>query len=305
MAFDHRIQVVQDFTDETGKITEAMKKLKPGSSNHAVNDAVMAGIRMLHRIGSRPPASAAADRRKARQRQRDRVREVLTEAEFANVAIYSLDISSVVAALTAKAMPPPPPSIPTAAQHMPAGGSATPTTIEQNYYNGNYIPVFVDIFKAVKSVFVDDTLDVFTRFTGGKEYSFVSERSLEKAIARHQPGTAQPISVELHAEQSDGRRIPRDSGDGESPESGSQNAAGLLGGIASGPSKPNATLPYGRGSVTHNARHSCQTPQTVRERWPLPKTDRRESSPRSVRRYSTADNAAAFRALAERSSGNV
>jgi len=120
------------------------------------------------------------------------VREVLTEAEFANVVIYSLDISSVLAGLTSKAMPQPPPSIPTAAQHMPAGGSATPTTVDQNYYNGNYIPVFVDIFKAVKSVFVEDALDVFTRFTGGKEYSFVSERSLERAV--------QGISQELHSQ---------------------------------------------------------------------------------------------------------
>ena len=75
---------------------------------------------------------------------------------------------------------------------MPAGAAVTPTTVDQNYYLGNYIPVFVDIFKAVKSIFVEDTLDVFTRFTGGKEYAFVSERSLEKAV--------QGISQELHSQ---------------------------------------------------------------------------------------------------------
>jgi VWFA-related protein len=191
VAFDHRIVVAQDFTNETQKVTEAMKKLTPGSSNHAVNDAVMEAIRMLKK---RPK-----DRRRvllliAEKRDKGseiRVREVLTEAEFANVAIYSLDISSVMAGLTSTGMPPPPPSIPTTAQHIPAGGALTPTTIDQNYYNGNYIPMFVDIFKAVKSIFVEDiALDVFTRFTGGKEYSFVSERSLEKAV--------EGISQELH-----------------------------------------------------------------------------------------------------------
>ena len=75
---------------------------------------------------------------------------------------------------------------------MPGNYPSTPTTVEQNYYNGNYIPVFVDIFKAVKSVFVDDTLDVFTRFTGGREYSFIGERSLEKAVSG--------ISDELHSQ---------------------------------------------------------------------------------------------------------
>jgi len=192
VAFDHRIQVAQDFTNETEKVSEALKKLVPGSANHAVVDAEMQCIRMLR---NRP-----RDRRRvlliiAEKRDRGseaRLREALTEAQFANVAIYSLDISSALATLTTRGDPPPPPAIPTTAQHVPAGAALTPTTIDQNYYMGNYIPVFVDIFKGVKSLFVDDTLDVFTRFTGGKEYAFVSERSLEKAI--------EGISQELHSQ---------------------------------------------------------------------------------------------------------
>jgi VWFA-related protein len=192
LGFDHRMTVMQDFTTEGAKIAEAMKKMTPGSSNHAVVDAVEQGVRMLK---NRPP-----DRRRvllliAEKRDRGsqlRLREVLNETQFANVSIYSLDISTVVAALTDKGMPPRPPSIPPEAQHLPGGYAATPTTVEQNYYMGNYIPVFVDIFKAVKSVFVDDTLDVFTRFTGGREYAFVGERSLEKAVSG--------ISDELHSQ---------------------------------------------------------------------------------------------------------
>jgi VWFA-related protein len=192
VAFDHRIQVAQDFTNETEKVSEALKKLVPGSANHAVIDAEMQCIRMLR---NRP-----RDRRRvlliiAEKRDRGseaRLREALTEAQFANVAIYSLDISSAMATLTTRGDPPPPPSIPTTAQHVPAGAALTPTTIDQNYYLGNAIPVFVDIFKGVKSLFVDDTLDVFTRFTGGKEYAFVSERSLEKAV--------EGISQELHSQ---------------------------------------------------------------------------------------------------------
>jgi len=192
VAFDHRIQVVQDFTNEATKVSEALKNLKPGSTTHAVIDAEMQSIRMLK---NRP-----RDRRRvlliiAEKRDRGsqgRLREALTEAEFANVAIYSLDISSLVATLTGEQIPPRPPSIPVTAEHVPAGAYATPSSIEQNYYLGNYIPMFVDIFKGVKSLFVDDTLDVFTRFTGGKEYAWVSERTLEKAI--------QSISDELHSQ---------------------------------------------------------------------------------------------------------
>lgn len=190
--FDHRVQVAQDFTSETEKVSEAMHRITLGSSNHAVVDAVMDSIRMLEK---RPK-----DRRRvllliAEKRDRGsegRMREALTQAEFANVAIYSLDISSIVAGLTSKAMPQAPPPIPATAQAMPAGAAVTPTTVEQNYYNGNWVPLFVDIFKGVKSMFVDDTLDVFTRFTGGKEYSFVTDKSLQKAI--------QDIGEEIHSQ---------------------------------------------------------------------------------------------------------
>jgi VWFA-related protein len=192
IGFDHRIQVMQDFTSEGEKISEAMKKMTPGSAEHAVNDAVDAGIRMLTkrpRERRRVLLLIAEKRDKGSQL---RLREALTAAQFANISIYSLDISTIVAALTDKGMPPRPPPIPPEAIYMPGGGTATPTTVDQNYYNGNYIPLFVDIFKATKSMFVDDTLDVFTRFTGGREYPFVGERSLEKAV--------EAISEELHSQ---------------------------------------------------------------------------------------------------------
>jgi VWFA-related protein len=192
VGFDHRIQVMQDFTSEGAKVSEAMKKMTPGSSSHAVVDAVSESVRMLtHRSRDRRRVLLLIAEKRDRGSQL-RVREALTQTQFANVSIYSIDISTVVAALTDKGMPPRPPSIPPEAQHLPGGFSSTPTTMDQNYYLGNYVPVFVDIFKAVKSVFVDDTLDVFTRFTGGREYSFIGEKSLEKAVSG--------IGDELHSQ---------------------------------------------------------------------------------------------------------
>ena len=192
VAFDHRIQTVQDFTNETTKISEALKNLRPGSSNHAVIDAEMASIRMLRK---RPPDRQRVLLLVAEKNDKGseaRIREALEEAEFANVRIFSIDISTLVAQITGEPMPPRPPAVPTTAEHIPAGGALTPTTIDQNYYNGSVIPVFVDIFRGVKSLFVEDTLDVFTRFTGGTEYSFVSEKSLEKAV--------QGIAQEMHSQ---------------------------------------------------------------------------------------------------------
>ena len=202
IAFDHNVVHVQEFTNDTGQITETMKKLKPGSSQPRRGRCDHGRDQHAKEPGSAAPAHSVVDCRKTGQRQPTSRARSFEAAEFANVAIYSLDISSIVAGLTSTGMPPPPPAIPAAAQHMPAGGDATPTSIDQNYYMGNYIPVFVDIFKGVKSMFVEDPVVVFTRFTGGKEYPFISEKSLERAIAGNQPGTSQPVPAELHAEQS-------------------------------------------------------------------------------------------------------
>jgi VWFA-related protein len=192
IAFDHRVVHVQEFTNDTGQITETMKHLTPGSSQHAVDDATMEGIRMLkHRDPQRRRVLLLIAEKRDKGSELH-VRDVLEEAEFDNVVIYSLDISSIIAGLTSVGMPPRPPAIPAAAEHMPAGGDATPTIIDQNYYMGNYIPAFVDIFKGVKSMFVEDPVVVFTRFTGGKEYPFISDKSLERAI--------EGISQELHSQ---------------------------------------------------------------------------------------------------------
>ena len=110
------------------------------------------------------------------------LREALTDAELWNTAIYAIDISHLEGMLTGEAMPQRPDPIPTAAQHVPAGAAQTPTTIEQLHINDNFVPMFVEIFKGVKSLFVDDPVDVITRYTGGKEYSFVSNKSLDKAV---------------------------------------------------------------------------------------------------------------------------
>ncbi len=192
IAFDHRIQTVQDFTNETTKVSEALKNIKPGSSNHAVVDAEMAAIRMLRKrpVDRQRVLLLVAERND--KGSESRIREALEEAEFANVRIFSIDISTLVAQITGEPMPPRPPAVPITAEHVPAGAPLTPTTIDQNYYLGSVIPLFMDIFRGTKSLFIENNLDVFTRFTGGTEYNFVSEKSLEKAV--------QGIAQEMHSQ---------------------------------------------------------------------------------------------------------
>jgi len=192
VAFDHRIRVVQDFTSDAGKIDVAMKSIKPGSSSSRMVDAVVDSVRMLSKRGENRRRVLLLVSEKRDKGSEGKLREALTAAQLANVSIYSIDISHIVSSFTSTGEPARPDPIPATAQHLPAGAVQTPTSIGVQNNAGNYVPVFVEIFKGVKSIFVDDQVDVFTRYTGGKQFSFVSQRSLEKAVTA--------VGEELHSQ---------------------------------------------------------------------------------------------------------
>jgi VWFA-related protein len=197
LGFDHRIQLLQDFTSDTTQIEEGLKKLRPGSSSSRMTDAVVEASRMLSK---RPP-----NRRRVLlliSETRDngseaKVREALTELQLQNITVYSVNINRAVTTLLAKAPPPRPSGIPPEARGLPAGVPPTPDNAAQmtavtGKNSGNFIPAFVEIFRQVKGIFVDNPIEVYTQFSGGKEESFLKQTDLERAIQR--------IGSELHSE---------------------------------------------------------------------------------------------------------
>lgn len=192
VAFDHRVKVVQDFTSDAGKIQVAMKSINPGSSTSAMIDAEMQAVRMLQKRPEDHRRVLVIIGEKRDKGSEGKLRDALTATQLANVTVYSIDISHLMTQLTGKAQMPGPDPFPATAQHVPAGGVQTPTTVDTQMYAGNYIPLLVDIFKAGKSLFIDDTLDVFTRYTGGKEYSFIKQKDLERSVSA--------LGEELHSQ---------------------------------------------------------------------------------------------------------
>jgi len=192
IAFDHRIQTLTNFTSDPDQLHAAFSKdkLMPGSSTSALNDATMAGINMLR------------NRPKNRKRillvigeNRDygsglHVRDVLTNAEFNNVIIYTLNVSQVLAQLTSSQLPNRPNTIPPGGQYLPNGQVMTPTLDTQLDQNGNWVPLFKDIFIAAKSIFVPNPLNVYSHYTGAREFPFFTQKGLEQAISK--------IGQELH-----------------------------------------------------------------------------------------------------------
>jgi VWFA-related protein len=183
IGFDHRIQNLSDgFTSDPFKIREAFKKLRPGSSTAALNDAAMAGINLLRNRDPHRKRILLLISESRDQGSELRVRDVMTASEFANVAIYSVNISRLVTQLTAKVEPNRPSPIPANTQPLPGGYLNTPT-VQTQMDMGNWVPVLKEIFIATKAIFVPNPLEVFTKYSGGKEYSFMTQRGLDQAIS--------------------------------------------------------------------------------------------------------------------------
>jgi VWFA-related protein len=191
LAFDHKLKTLTGFTSDAAQIDQAFKKLTAGSYTAALNDATMQGINLLR---NRPTTRRRILVQIAENRDKGSgmsVREVLTAADFAEVYIYSIDISQLVAALTSKAQPNRPSTLPPGAEHLPMGQTNTATTESQTNM-GNWVPALKDVFDMVKGVFVPDPLDVYTRYTGGRQYSFKSQKALERDVAQ--------LGNELHSQ---------------------------------------------------------------------------------------------------------
>ncbi len=182
VAFDHRIQTLTDFTTDPDKISAAFKKLKPGSWSSRMNDAAMEAVRLLRNRPATQRRTLLVITESRDNGSEISYREVLTAAEFANVVVYSVNMSRLVASLSTQAQPPRPNPIPLEGRHTTAGVIDTPTTDSQMAV-GNWTPVFTELFKDIKRIFVPNPLTVYTRYTGGREYSFMTQKTLEKAIS--------------------------------------------------------------------------------------------------------------------------
>ena len=194
IAFDHRIQKLQDFTTDSTKVVEALQKLKPGSSQSVLTDAVNEAARMLEKRPKERRRVLLLISESLDKGSEGRAREALTRLEFANVIVYALNMSRVFTELTAKTPLGRPDSIPPEARHVPAGMPATPQTAAQltgaRGPGVSFVPIITEIFRGVKAVFVQNPIEIYTQYTGGKEEPFVSQSDLERA--------AQNIGREIH-----------------------------------------------------------------------------------------------------------
>jgi len=196
IAFDSRIRTLQEFTSDTTKISAALKKIQPGSSQNRMIDAVEEGVRQLRTrpLNRRRVILLVSETRD--QSSEARTREVLIDLQLANVSVYTVDISRMVTSIMAREDPGRFDNRPPAMTPLPSGVPATPTTVEQATGSvggsAQFIPMMVELFKDAKSIFVRNPSELFTRGTGGRQFGFVRQSGLEDAIER--------IGEDLHSQ---------------------------------------------------------------------------------------------------------
>lgn len=196
LAFDSRIRLMQEFTSDTAKITEALKRIHAGSSQSRMIDAVEEGARLLStrpRNRRRVILLVSETRDKSSEA---RLKETLIAVQIANVDVYTVDISRMITTVMAKADPGYIDNRPPAMTPMPSGYPQTPNTVMQETGSlggsAEFVPAMVEVFRDAKAIFKQNPSEVFTRGTGGEQFGFMRQRGLEQAIER--------LGADLHSQ---------------------------------------------------------------------------------------------------------
>lgn len=188
LAFDHRIQLIQDFTKDPDKLDDAMAKIKAGSSGAVLVDSVVEATHMLVR-----QTRGIANRRVILLLSQDRdkgsnakVAETVRGLEFNSIEIYAVNIGKYFSALMREPEDPRPIAggLPPTAMPNPRGDVNTGTDIQQAYGNGNYLNMAPSIWRGFRDLFKKTPEEAFTQYTGGTTYAFEARsHTLEEAIS--------------------------------------------------------------------------------------------------------------------------
>jgi len=197
MAFDHRRRVLTDgFVNDAEEVKRALEKINPGSSTSAMIDTVFDATRMLRNRPATRRRMLLLVSETQDKGSEGRLREALLMAQINNIIVYSININRLINKLAKKMDPPPLSHIPPGARPLPPGAALTSTNVDQfTNYGGatnTVVPILQELFTQVKAIFVPNPLEVLTKHTGGREYSFLSQRDMEEVVSR--------MGEELHSQ---------------------------------------------------------------------------------------------------------
>jgi VWFA-related protein len=188
LAFDHRMQHMQDFTSDPDKLDDAMQKIRPGSTQAALVDAVLEADHMLrhHDPYNKRRRVVILISRNVDKGSEAKLQETVRQMQFDGLIVYPIDISKALTALMKEPDYPRAPhgGIPVEAMPPIVGGGSGPQTqtTDIQQATGNVLSAVPPIFHSIRDLFKKTPAEAFAYFTGGRVYSFARQRALEDAI---------------------------------------------------------------------------------------------------------------------------
>ena len=187
LAFDHRMLVLQEFTNDPNKLSDAMQKVKAGSSSAALVDAVLEGDHMLKQHDPQNVRRRVIIllSRNVNKGSEAHLQETVRAMQFDNVIVYCIDISKFLTAFYKKEGYPRPLDggiPPEAMPNLKGSGSGYSETTALQQADGNWLNAVPPTLRSIRDLFKKSPAEAFTYFTGGRMYNFATERALEDAI---------------------------------------------------------------------------------------------------------------------------
>ncbi len=164
LTFNQKVELVQDFTADLGRLTYSLKRIDLAYSKSHLVDATLQSIRLLKNRPRERRRILLLISETRDQGSESRLRDAVAEAELNNILIYSLNISRVHAA----------------GQVFPGGLSI------------DLVALIKEIYSGIKTAVIENPLSVLTRYTGGRQYSFLKQHAFEDAITK--------IGEEIHGQ---------------------------------------------------------------------------------------------------------
>jgi len=161
LTFNKKVQLVQDFTGDLGRITHSLRKVEFTQEKSHLIDATLHAIRLLERRPKERRRILLLISETRDEGSESSLRDALAEAELHNILIYSLNVSRSHAVKQI---------------FLPGQG------IQGTAFTIDVIALVKEIYGGVKNAVEENPLSVLTRYTGGRQFSFMKERSLEDAI---------------------------------------------------------------------------------------------------------------------------
>lgn len=185
LTFDYRKTVIQDFTNNSGQLDDAMRKFHTGATTAALNDAVLyaAGMLKKHDPNNARRRVILLLSRNVDKGSETKLEQAIQEIQFDNVIIYCVDMSTLRTTFFKKPDDPRPANggVPPEALPDVRGQIQTPTDVAQSQ-TGNLLNVIPPIARSAKDIFKRSPAEAFSYSTGGEIFSFGNMKSLEKAI---------------------------------------------------------------------------------------------------------------------------